>query len=334
MICKKRRQPADIVGLTALLSRLRENSPYREEIHSDLSAVRAGLGGEERLDEVLNNHTFPKDHIFLHDLSLKSTGKFQIDTLYLTPSHAVIFEVKNMAGTLIFKENPAQLIRILDNGQKRSFNSPAAQIERNQDLLSDWLHARGITLPISPAIVFAYPKQIIEQSPSTIPVLFPNSVPGFLRRLPKQHTILSSHELVALTKELVDNHAGYIPKPFCEKYNIPVDELITGVTCRICGHIGMERTLRTWHCKNCNTKDAFAHEQAIIEWFLLVGRRMTNRECRRFLHLDKPQTATRILNSMSLISEGNFKNRAYSIDFHAFLENPSCIKRKQTVQID
>ena len=328
MIHKTRGQPSEIAGLTALLSRLRHNSSLREEISNDLAAVRAGLGGEERLDEVLSNHAFPTEHVFLHDLSLKSTGKFQIDTLYLTPSYAVLFEVKNMAGTLIFNENPPQLIRILENGQKRAFGSPAAQIERNQDLFSDWLHARGIALPIYPAIVFAYPKQIIEKAPSNIPVLFPNSVPGFLRRLPKPHNILNSNELVVLTKELMDSHADYIPKPLCEKYNIPIDELKTGVACRNCGHIGMQRILRAWYCKNCNMKDAFAHEQAITDWFLLVGRKLTNRECRRFLHLDKPQTATRILNGMSLISEGNFKNRTYTIDFHAFLENPRRVKQK------
>ena len=328
MIYKKRGQPSEIIGLTALLSRLSSNSLLREEIQSDLAAVRAGLGGEERLDEVLANHTFPNGHIFLHDLSLKSTGKFQIDTLYLTPSHAVIFEVKNMAGTLIFKENPPQLIRILENGQRRAFGSPAAQIERNQDLFNDWLHARGITLPIYPVIVFAYPKQIIEEPPANIPVLFPNSVPGFLRRLPKQHSTLKSDELVALTKELTDSHAGYIPKPLCEKYSIPIDELITGVACSNCGHLGMKRVIRTWHCNNCNTTDPFAHEQTITEWFLLVGREITNRECRRFLHLDKVQTATRILNSMPMIPEGNLKKRKYTIDFHTFLENPRRINRK------
>ncbi|MEK5036448.1 NERD domain-containing protein [Sporosarcina sp. FSL K6-3457] len=296
MIYKKRRQPSEIIGLTALLSRLKPNSLLSKEISSDLAAMRAGLGGEERLDEVLSRHAFPNEHVFLHDLSLKSTGTFQIDTLYLTPSYAVIFEVKNMAGTLTFNENPPQLIRILENGQKRAFGSPAAQIERNQDLFSDWLHARGLALPIYPVIVFAYPKQIIEKPPSNIPVLFPNSVPGFLRRLPKSHTILNSNELSALTKELMDSHAGYIPKPLYEKYNIPIDELKTGVTCKNCGHIGMKRALRTWHCKKCSTNDGFAHEQAITEWFLLVGRKMTNRECRRFLHIDKLQTATRILN--------------------------------------
>lgn len=328
MIYKKRGQPPEIIGLTALLSRLRNNSPHREEISSDLAAARAGLGGEERLDGVLSNHTFPNGHVFLHDLSLKSTGKFQIDTLYLTPSHAVIFEVKNMAGTLIFKENPPQLIRILENGQRRAFSSPAAQVERNQDLFNDWLYSRGIALPIYSAIVFAYPKQIIENPPANIPVLFPNSVPGFLRRFPKQHSILNSNELVALTKDIIDSHAGYIPKPLCEKYNIPIDELKTGVTCKSCGHIGMARLSRTWHCENCSANDTFAHEQAITEWFLLVGREITNRECRRFLHINKLQTATRILNGMSLISEGNFKNRTYTIDFHTFLEKPRRIKQK------
>ena len=43
MIHKTRGQPSEIAGLTALLSRLRHNSPLREEISSDLSSRASGI---------------------------------------------------------------------------------------------------------------------------------------------------------------------------------------------------------------------------------------------------------------------------------------------------
>jgi hypothetical protein len=55
-----------------------------------------------------------------------------------------------------------------------------------------------------------------------------------------------------------------------------------------------------------------AHRGALVEWFLVVKRTITNRECREFLGVDI-YTANRILNSMDLVSQGTYKDRIYKM---------------------
>ena len=71
----------------------------------------------------------------LHDLSLRSSTHFQIDTLLITASYAVVFEVKNIAGELKVVNNPPQLICKLDNGEVKGFNSPITQLQSNCEFL-------------------------------------------------------------------------------------------------------------------------------------------------------------------------------------------------------
>ncbi len=69
----------------------------------------------------------------LHDVSLTSSTPFQIDTLFVTPTYAVVFEVKNISGELKIVNNPPQLIRVLNNGEVKGFNSPITQVENTSD---------------------------------------------------------------------------------------------------------------------------------------------------------------------------------------------------------
>lgn len=54
-----------------------------------------------------------------------------------------------------------------------------------------------------------------------------------------------------------------------------------------------------------------AHQQTIRDWFLLFGGKMSNKDCRAFLHIERQQTANRILRGMGLLAEGANRNRTY-----------------------
>ncbi|MCR2822271.1 nuclease-related domain-containing protein [Lederbergia panacisoli] len=286
-------------------------------ISSKILSVEAGIAGEDRVADVILRNSFSIDHRIFHDLSLTTSAQLQIDTLFLSRLFALILEVKNISGILEFRENPRQLIRIRKDGTVDGFECPAAQVERNVILFKEFLNEAGIDIPVIGVVVLAYPKQIVKVAPKHTKVLFPNLVPQYIQSLyPLPHKI-DVRTLDWLTSQLLDSHQPYIPNPVCETYGIPKGDFKSGVMCQICDDIGMVKVFRSWYCPNCKNFDRLAHQQAIKEWFLLFGRKMSNKDCRDFLNIDDIKSTNRILQTMNLESHGKNRYRTYSMDFLA-----------------
>ncbi|MGG1675849.1 nuclease-related domain-containing protein [Neobacillus sp. NRS-1170] len=297
-------------GLMAAQNRLSSGHPGMPILAAKQSSVEAGIGGEERVAEIFRKHSFPFDHRIFHDLSPKSNEQFQMDNYFMSPWYGLVLEVKNIAGVLEFKDNPPQLIRTREDGHRDGYESPVAQLERNRDLLGAWLRSRGINLPIYGAVVLAYPKQIVAVPPAKTKILFPNLIPSYIRSIPQQGKQLDVDTFNWLSNELLNSHQRFIPKPISESFSIPLGDFRRGVRCMTCGRFGMIKLPRTWHCPYCGARDHNAHQRALLEWFLIFKRSITNRECREFLGVDI-HTATRILQGMNLMFEGTFRNRTY-----------------------
>ncbi|WP_252501777.1 nuclease-related domain-containing protein [Sporosarcina sp. Marseille-Q4943] len=285
-------------------------------LRSKQATVQAGFGGEQELDKVLEGYAFSMKHGIFNDLSLASSTYFQVDTLFITPSYAVLFEVKNIAGELTVTQNPPQMIRVLDSGQVSGFKSPIAQLESNCELFQDWLYSRNISLPVYGAVVLAYARQRIEVFDTNTPILFPSAVPTFIRKLPTTSPLLDDETFADLLSQLSSSHRDFIPSPICETYSIPRNDIRTGVICPGCGFIGMEKYMGGWRCLACGGTSRDAHKKAIRDWFLLFGGGMRNKDCREFLRVDKQQTAHRLLASMDLEVVGAKRNRSYYMSFH------------------
>lgn len=315
---KNRSHSYTLDGLIAGQSRLSAQHPLVPVLAAKQASVEAGIGGEERVAEVLRRYTFPFENNIFHDLSLSSDCTFQMDHYCLTPYYGVVLETKNIGGSLEFRDNPPQLIRTKEDGGRHSFESPVVQLERNYELLSAWLHARNIHLPLYGAVVLAYPKQIVTVPPAKTKLLFPNSIPSFIKSLPRQAKKLDFETFNWLSHELVNSHHLYIPKPICESYNLPFSDFKPGVRCVTCGKIGMIKIPRTWYCPYCKTNNHLAHQPTLLEWFLIYKRTITNRECREFLQIEDISTAKRILLSSNLQIQGTFKDRTYIMDFNQF----------------
>jgi hypothetical protein len=185
-------------------------------------------------------------------------------------------------------------------------------------LLTIWFGSRNIQLPIYRVVVLAYPKQIVERAPTKTKILFPSLIAPYIRSLPQDQIKVDNMTFNRLSNELVNHHNFYIPSPICEFHHFPKRDVRPGVICKICGHIGMEKTIRSWYCPNCDNHDHLAFEEAIIDWFLIMGRRMTNTDCREFLQVDMKK-ASRILANMDLEIKGACRNRSYAIDFEKYL---------------
>ncbi len=304
-------------GLIAAQDRLPAAHPILPILSAKQSAVEAGIGGEERVAEVLRRSSFCFDNRIYHDLSLASNEKFQIDSHCLTPWHGVVFEVKNIGGVLEFKENPPQLISTKDDGHQFGYESPVTQLQRNCDFLTDWLWSRNIQLPIYSAVVLAYPKQIVKVPPAHTKLLFPNLIPAFIKNIPRPEQRLDPDTFAWLSAELLRCHRRYIPRPISEAYQIPLGDFLPGTRCKVCRRLGMIKLPRTWVCPTCDATDPIAHLRNFLEWFLVYKRTITNQECRSFLGVDI-QTAKRILLSMGFKIEGNYRYRRYIMDINNF----------------
>ncbi|WP_164525632.1 nuclease-related domain-containing protein [Siminovitchia acidinfaciens] len=275
-----------MAGIQASIKRLHPKHEAIPILSTKEFSLEAGIAGEAKLAEILHKHSYPFEHRILHDLSLLFPSSFQIDSLFLTQFYTIIFEVKNIGGRLEFKENPPQLVRTRETGEVDGFESPAAQVERIGDLLGAWFKEHGINIPVYRVVVLAYPRQIVDRPPAKTPVLFPSHVPQFIRDLPRKKPILDYRTFNWLSEKLVASHHNYIPRPVCDIYNIPRRDIRTGVICPGCGAIGMMKIARSWRCRSCGCLDHKAHERSVRDWFLIMGREMTNRDCREFLRVD------------------------------------------------
>lgn len=201
---KDRSDSLTLKGLIAAQSRL--DHPMVSTLASKQSIIEAGIGGEQRVAEVLQRYTFPFKNNIFHDLSLSSDSYFQIDHFLKTPYYGVILETKNLAGSLEFRDNPPQLIQKREDGQIKYYESPVEQLERNIELMSAWLSQRNIDFPLYGAIVLAYPKQHVEIPPPTTKILFPNMIPPFIKSLPQEGTKLNLEKFNWLSAELNRSH--------------------------------------------------------------------------------------------------------------------------------
>ena len=311
LIMKPKGVPYKLFGLKALERRLSKDSQKSDAINEASRIVQAGVNGEKKLTDIFEKYTFPFEHYIFHDLNLQSTGKFQIDTLFLSAQGVVVLEMKNIAGSIYFPKERRQLERTLDNGQADVFECPSVQLERNMMLLGDWLYARQLSVPIQGAVVFSSPRQKFENDREDLRVLFPYEVPGFLRNREKLLPSLNTAALSEVATMLVDAHSEYNPFPICPSYGINPKFIKTGVFCQVCGMVEMRRISRGWACVLCGYFSKDAHHQAIIDWFMLIGGTLTNRECRQFLHITDASVARRLLKGMKVSSQGANRGRIY-----------------------
>ncbi|MFC4410701.1 nuclease-related domain-containing protein [Chungangia koreensis] len=328
MVLKERAVPLKLYGLGALEKRLGIEDENYSYIRRKRLSAQAGVGGEEILDRVFLNNKFNHEYRIIHDLHLSANSNFQIDTVFFTPSYVVVLEMKNFAGRVRFEENPRQMIRTMPNGQQDAYDCPGVQLEKNSMLLKEWLFDRGFDLPIYGAVVFARSSTQFENTPP-FKVLFPSELPVYLRKIHNPGRELDSGTFQMLAHELANSHVVFNPFPICKTFRIPESSVMTGVECKHCAKLGMVKLKKGWSCLPCGFVDRNAHQQAIVDWFMLFGGKLTNKECRRFLQIEKAQTATRILESSGLISKGERKGRVYSMDLLEFFNKESFKKRNR-----
>lgn len=316
MIAKERKVPLKLLNLEAILRRLPPNYPKRPLIEKDYHRIQSGYIGEKALDFYLNQ--LPKsNYLLFHDLRLNVNGTFfQIDTLLLSDKFALILEIKNIAGKLVFDPAFKQLTRIYQ-GKETGLLDPITQVKRQQQHMAIWMKQLGLpTLPIEYLVVISHPKSIIEIKS------------GYSKEYKK---ICHAAQILDKISEYENIHiTGCIPQKEIKKmkrllnkfheplfysvlnaHDIPQGDVLTGVICPSCTFRPIIRQKGFWQCPSCQFTSKDAHVSALNDYFLIIKPFITNEECKDFLQLHSRFIAYRLLQSLNLPFTGENKGRVY-----------------------
>lgn len=309
MIMKYRDRPAKIAGYEALLKRLAPRHPKRAAIVEAHYNHVAGIGGEERVDDLLAY--FEPDYPFLIIQDLQLPNRAQIDTLLITEDGILILEIKNLGGLLRHRSNPSALDQQAPNGQQRFFRSPVIQVETAKIKMEHILKSFACPLPVDAAVVMAYSSQVIENVPADAIVWSADELLVQLYRRKIRPKLLNFDEMNDLAQKLLSLNEEHQLFPLSTKYSIPLADIEKGVFCPRCQLRKMERVGRHWECLPCNIFSNDAHLTAIDDWFMLCKSTITTNECKDFLGLTNFDAAQRTLKRKGLIPCGGRRNRSY-----------------------
>ncbi|KQL36951.1 nuclease-related domain-containing protein [Psychrobacillus sp. FJAT-21963] len=325
MIAKKYTASQYVKTLRTLYKRLPKNHPKFLKIKNEFYQNQAGEIGEEVVMKVLEKLKLPYKFYVFHNISLYSEALFQMDIIIITPYYALIFEVKNINGEIIFTDQ--QLLRKLETGETHTFENPVLQLEEYEYQLIQLFKSIGVSLPIYSAIVFAFASSYIKVAPANKVLIFRRGIKPFIRSINVGLPILTDSQLESLKNYLLKNNKDFQPFPLVNYFGIEPNSLLKGVECD-CGYIGMKKVIRSWYCPACKTYNKNAHESTLKDYFLVFKNTITNQECQQYLLLNNKHEATKILRNPLLRNTGQSRNRKYSLINGK--EQPSFSKSNQT----
>lgn len=256
------------------------------------------------------------DFYILQDLRIpQGTKHYQIDFLLLSTKFILLIENKNMPGIIEFDPDFKQVFRRY-NDTTEVYDCPVDQVKRQVYQFRNWLKKHNINpLPLEFLVTYSNHGSIL-QNPSKNKEIYDRVCKGgnLVFKVDEfqnlhQKEVLSLKDVKKLTKLLIKSHEP--EEATISKYGISPSEIIPGILCPACSKFHMERVSRSWYCPHCGTTSSNAHEQALLDYFLLIGPTITNKQLRSFLQLPSRSIATNLLSSMKLQYSGSTKNRVY-----------------------
>ncbi len=316
MIRKERKTPIMILKLEALLRRISSNHPNRRRMEEELAKCYAGFRGEQAIDYHLS--LLEGDYQIFQDVRLpyKETTHFQLGFLLVTDRFLLIIEVKNITSTLFFDQSFHQLIRTT-NEKEEAFADPVLQLKKHKRQLQTWMENNKLpSIPIETLIVISNPSTLIKTAPQHKEICH---LVTHASNLPtKIHSIdnyfqTKSYEKSDLRKmiRLLQKQHTDPDYDILQRFQMAPGEIVTGVLCPECFLTPLTRKKGKWLCLQCTSLFQNAHIQALIDYRLLIGPTITNKQLRDFLKIPSISIASKLLHSLQTESIGKYKDRAY-----------------------
>ncbi len=305
-----------VEALESLLGRLPKNHPDREFLEIRLYRASAGIRGESKMINKFKEFYIDEDFQPVWDLNMEiGNWAVQMDGLLLTNRCAIILESKNISDELHFDAaNDEFYKKTFKEGNKITLENPVIQLKKHIRFLERWLKSHKINLPVTGLIIFTANQCEFHSKPSGASICKTYQMNQYLYHILEQYPQeASSHKISKIKKMILANQIPFKKSPLCEFYHIDPKDIKTGVYCRGCKSYSMKRWHKTWQCSDCGFKDSGAAQFAVLEYFALIGNRITNKQLRDFCHLESPHAARRILLQRELIPAGDLKSRSYSL---------------------
>ncbi len=309
MIKKERKKTLRIRKYEALLRRLPQSHPKREQIQQDYKKYLAGFRGELAVDYHLKYIGSSFD--IYQDVRLPiNDSYFQIDTLLVSQQVIVILEVKNFAGTLHFDEELMQMIRTFEE-KEEGYAHPIFQVKRNALLLKKRLSLDKFPdIPIEFLVVISNPSTIIKFRKTSYHIIHAGALPDRLITLHQKYKYdyfekkdLKRVSTLIQKKDIPDN------PNLLQYYSIPKDEILKGVHCPACHSVSMTRNKGFWNCPLCKYRSKTAHIDTFEDYALLIDTTITNQECRCFFKIASRNISYKILKELDVCKGKKYQIR-------------------------
>ncbi|RLL46772.1 NERD domain-containing protein [Oceanobacillus piezotolerans] len=317
MYIPQRTKPLTLLCYEALFRMLKEKYRYNKILNQEYGHHLAGYLGERQIDYKLGAYP-SKDLLYIQGLRLKNNNRFfQMDSVLLSTKFLLILEIKNWKGELTFNQETNNITQSYQNIEK-SYQNPLLQVQTHEVQFIEWLQqaTQLQSLPIESLAVISDSTTILK-NPNNAPHLYNKLIYGDniipkIKELKDKYSrhVITKDNLKKLKQTLIQSDNPLHPD-FIKQYRLSKDYFVNGIPCENCGHSPMHRYYKVWRCDHCDYRDQFAHVRKILDYFLLIQRTITNRECRKLLKIESPKTAYYILNSMNLKRTGRNSARKY-----------------------
>lgn len=322
-----RTKPYAVLTHEALFRNLKPKYRNNDFINSGYLKELAGYRGERDVDYKISLYPLRNSYVIQGIRLRNGPHHFQIDTLILTRNLIIILEVKNIKGELEYDPDFQQLTQKVGT-EVKGIKNPIFQVEAQKRNLEAFLHEMNLfNIPIEYLVVISDPKTILRCKQQNQEVfdkmIHAESLPLYLDKLVAQyqHERMDITTLQKLHQHLLNNQSPHQPQ-LLKKFAVNTQHLIEGIPCPNCQHYPMIRANRKWFCTTCQTSSKDAHIQVILDYFLLHKTTITNKECRKLLHITSKKVAYRLLMAMNLKWEGDKKGRKYFSPYlHDFPQN-------------
>ncbi|ALC90839.1 hypothetical protein AM500_14360 [Bacillus sp. FJAT-18017] len=316
MVVLERAVPLILLMLEALLRRLPKTHHKRMEVEESYRTYSAGYNGEKAVDFYLKYLKEEKFSIF-KGIRLKVNGVyFQIDTLLITPSFALILEIKTWAGEITFEKNFSQVTQDKD-GKINLYSNPLSQVKLQLLQLKDWFRKNDFPdIPLEFFVVMSNSAAKLKSDPNYFEAH--QKVIHSIRLVEKVEVIERKHKQIYLDEsslnmlkdKMLSDHTQ-LRQDVLQMFSISKQDLLFGPQCPFCNHIPVKQDNRKWFCKMCNKLSKNVSHQAIEDYFLLISPQITSKQAQEFLQIYDDKKIYHILTSMNLPTSGKTKGRIY-----------------------
>lgn len=301
-------------GVKLLMERLPESHREQPYLRKEFHQYQAGWKGEQRLIAKMVEFHWSEPYELLWDVGLKlGDWKVQMDGLLVTERCVVVISSKNISGKIHFDAGTSEFYRFNNEGEKMVMEDPQVQLSKHIRFLELWLKQRKFSHPPIDGVVVFTPRHCeFIAKPADKHICKTYQVVEELYEILEKHDVPADSPKPSRMRKVIEaNHYPYMRPPLCEYYGIAPRDLQTGVKCRECGKIAVERLYKIWRCKSCGHRDPHVLKHTLQEYVELVGREVNSKEFRRFSGVESRHVVFRILSESDLVKTGSKKNRKY-----------------------